>query len=387
VETGPKYIYIGSDPDCAERFAEFAHGSLQSVTTANEAVVRMGKRDEQDLVVLLHKRSLRSDLPSIKLLRGSFPGAYIFLISDSLTGEEKAAYLKNGVNDVMSAAPTAEQWKRSMRFLSLHLQQLRTNAPDGEIRHLTAFRLPLWKRVFDIFFASVAFVCLLPLMLIVMLSIKIESKGPSIYKSKRVGSNYKVFDFLKFRSMYLDSDTKLKEFASLNQYQQIREEAKVFPIQNDAMFRAMGENMLFSDDFVIEEGDFIKEQHDKQDNNFVKLANDPRITRTGRFVRKFSIDELPQLINVIKGDMSIVGNRPLPLYEAELLTSDDYIDRFMAPAGLTGLWQVEKRGGAGKLSSEERKQLDIYYARNFSFRMDCSIIFRTLTAFIQKENV
>ncbi len=85
--------------------------------------------------------------------------------------------------------------------------------------------------------------------------------------------------------------------------------------------------------------------------------------------------------------MSIVGNRPLPLYEAELLTSDAYIDRFMAPAGLTGLWQVEKRGGAGKMSAEERKQLDIKYARDFSFWLDMKILFRTLTAFIQKENV
>ena len=107
----------------------------------------------------------------------------------------------------------------------------------------------------------------------------------------------------------------------------------------------------------------------------------------GHFIRKYSIDELPQLFNILKGDMSIVGNRPLPLYEAELLTKDDYIDRFMAPAGLTGLWQVEKRGDAGKLSAEERKQLDIKYAQNYSFWMDIKIILKTITAFIQKENV
>lgn len=85
--------------------------------------------------------------------------------------------------------------------------------------------------------------------------------------------------------------------------------------------------------------------------------------------------------------MSVVGNRPLPLYEAELLTSDEYIQRFMAPAGLTGLWQVEKRGKAGKMSAEERKQLDIKYAQTFSFWLDLRIIIRTFTAFIQKEDV
>lgn len=131
----------------------------------------------------------------------------------------------------------------------------------------------------------------------------------------------------------------------------------------------------------------MRDKSNKQRNNFIKYENDPRITKIGRFLRKYSIDELPQLINIIKGDMSIVGNRPLPLYEAEQLTSDQYIDRFLAPAGLTGLWQVEKRGDSGKLSPEERKQLDIYYANNYNFWMDMKILFKTFTAFIQKENV
>ena len=145
--------------------------------------------------------------------------------------------------------------------------------------------------------------------------------------------------------------------------------------------------LLISDDFVITEEDFQKQKSQEKQNTFVKIESDPRVTRVGRFIRKTSLDEFPQFFNVLKGDMSIVGNRPLPLYEAELLTSDTYIERFMAPAGLTGLWQVEKRGGAGKMSAEERKQLDIKYAERFSFWLDMKILLRTFTAFVQKENV
>ena len=146
-------------------------------------------------------------------------------------------------------------------------------------------------------------------------------------------------------------------------------------------------DVLISDDFLIPEKEFNFAKSIEKSNAFVKFENDPRITKVGKFIRKYSIDELPQLINILKGDMSVVGNRPLPLYEAELLTGDEYIDRFFGPSGLTGLWQVEKRGGAGKMSPEERKALDIKYARSFSFWLDIKIIFKTFTAFIQKENV
>ena len=147
------------------------------------------------------------------------------------------------------------------------------------------------------------------------------------------------------------------------------------------------EVMLVGDDFVVAESDFNKEKQEEIENAFVKIENDPRVTKVGKFIRKTSIDELPQLFNILKGDMSIVGNRPLPLYEAEKLTADASIDRFMAPAGLTGLWQVEERGKGGMMSAEERKQLDITYGQTYNFILDMKILFRTFTSMIQKGNV
>src|ERR1700692_3772200 len=94
---------------------------------------------------------------------------------------------------------------------------------------------------------------------------------------------------------------------------------------------------------------------------FFKINNDPRITKVGAFLRNTSLDELPQLLNVLLGNMSLVGNRPLPLYEAATLTTDDWAKRFMAPAGITGLWQIKKRGKED-MSVEERINLDIVYA-------------------------
>ena len=147
------------------------------------------------------------------------------------------------------------------------------------------------------------------------------------------------------------------------------------------------EIMLVGDDFVVAESDFNKQKEEEINNAFVKIEDDPRITKVGKFIRKFSIDELPQLFNILKGDMSIVGNRPLPLYEAEKLTADASIDRFMAPAGLTGLWQVEERSRGGAMSAEKRKQLDITYGQTYNFLLDMKIILKTFTAFKQKGNV
>jgi lipopolysaccharide/colanic/teichoic acid biosynthesis glycosyltransferase len=218
---------------------------------------------------------------------------------------------------------------------------------------------------------------------LIIILLKLESKGPIFYISKRVGMGYKIFDFYKFRSMYVDADQRLKELEHLNQYAEEELPTEETEKNNSTI---TSDTVLIADDATISESEFLKLQKEKQEKPFVKIKNDPRITKVGRFIRKTSLDELPQLFNVLKGDMSIVGNRPIPLYEAEMLTSDRWAERFLAPAGITGLWQVTKRGKSD-MSNEERKELDNIYARNFSFSYDLKIILKTFKALLQTEDV
>ena len=314
----------------------------------------------------------------------------MLITSRELTERERREYLRAGVNSAIAGDMPRKDFLRMLQFMGDYAfthKPVAQNSPEVQI-----FRMPLWKRAFDIAASLSAILLLSPLLIVVAAAIKLDSPGPVVYKSKRVGSNYRIFDFLKFRSMRTDADRRLKELGELNQYAAQPQEADSgkMVLGEEEMRRLLEDTqngMLYADDFVIAEETHHHKVETEQENAFVKIENDPRITRLGRFLRKYSIDELPQLFNILRGDMSVVGNRPLPLYEAERLTSDEYIERFMCPSGLTGLWQVEKRGQAGKLSPEQRKQLDIEYARKMSPWFDLKIILRTFTAFIQKENV
>ncbi len=239
------------------------------------------------------------------------------------------------------------------------------------------------KRFFDMMAAGTLLLLLLPLFLIVAFLIKLGSKGPVFYASKRVGEGYKVFDFYKFRSMRTDADQLLEKMKQMNHY---GTEAKAAPKQTAFTWKKKAKDFLVADEGYVTEDEWIELQSHEEKKAFVKFKNDPRITRIGHFIRNTSIDELPQLVNVLKGDMSLVGNRPLPLYEASKLTSDDAIGRFLAPAGITGLWQVTERGKSNT-SADSRKQLDVRYAKEFSFWMDLQILVKTPLAALQQENV
>jgi lipopolysaccharide/colanic/teichoic acid biosynthesis glycosyltransferase len=262
-----------------------------------------------------------------------------------LTTSER--FLLNGADDFYYNPTDCNLLSDRLRFLSTYKPAILQQLPRIK-KHNDSFQAaaqtPLLKRLVDVVVSFTALIVLFPLLLLTATAIRLESKGPILYKSKRVGAGYRVFNFWKFRSMYSDADQRLEAMRASNQY-------------------GLGAK-------------------------FVKFTNDPRITRVGRFIRKYSIDELPQLYNILVGDMSLVGNRPLPTYEAVQLVSkgEDACMRFLAPAGLTGLWQVSKRG-QNNMTDQERIALDVYYAKHQSFRQDAKIVLKTFTAFVQKENV
>ena len=397
-------IYLGNNTETQERL-KYIPGRLVQFTEnyKNAASACVPHVRNEHFIVFFEQNERTEDVTAITYIRKKSKNAYIILLTRNLSDEDRKIYQKCGINDTIALNASVTELNKKIQFIADREGML---FDDQQPRYrMLKFKIPVWKRLFDIFFSALGIIILSPVFIITAIAIRLESKGPVVYKSKRVGTNYTIFDFLKFRSMYVDADQRLKEVAKEegNQYAEKNEEEQksniTAPLGDEAemMMMSMGmesdmmisddEVMLVGDDFVVAESDFNKEKQEEIENAFVKIENDPRVTKVGKFIRKTSIDELPQLFNILKGDMSIVGNRPLPLYEAEKLTADASIDRFMAPAGLTGLWQVEERGKGGMMSAEERKQLDITYGRNYCFKMDMQILFRTLTGFMQKENV
>jgi Undecaprenyl-phosphate galactose phosphotransferase WbaP len=187
------------------------------------------------------------------------------------------------------------------------------------------------KRFLDLAITIVGGLVILPLLLLIALAVKIDSRGPALYRHKRLGRGGKPFMAVKFRSMVQDADAKLKRYLDANPQARLEWEAGY------------------------------------------KLKDDPRVTRVGRFLRRTSIDEFPQLINVLKGEMSLVG--PRPIVEAEIAKYGPAYTRFsrLTP-GMTGLWQVSGRSDTGY---DERVALDSYYCQSWSIWLDIYILART----------
>jgi lipopolysaccharide/colanic/teichoic acid biosynthesis glycosyltransferase len=306
-----------------------------------------GNGVQQD-AILINPANLTAEANELKVLAQKLSIPFV-LYTPKFDQAAKDLALKIGADEYHYGAITHAFLKRIefIRKLKDYKNQ-RGNKPY--VTHQVLDDVPkikLWtlKRTFDIIVSALGLLFLSPLLILIAVLIKLESRGPVFYISKRAGAGYRIFNFYKFRSMRQGADSELKKLAHLNQY---------------------GEN--------------------SSNEVFFKIKNDPRVTRIGQFLRNTSLDEIPQLINVLIGDMSLVGNRPLPLYEAEKLTKDQIAWRFLAPAGITGLWQVTKRGKEN-MSPEERIALDMEYAMKNSFWLDLKILLSTVPALLQKEKV
>lgn len=370
----PKAIYIGANTDFFSRVSSqsklLAFHSEKNISSFLERSVHY------DLIIYDGGADDFQTVNDVKLITSKLVGdTVLFVLAEPTSCVQ---LIREGADDVFTYDVKIDDIEFRFEFIKKHHRALKQKKEEC----LGDFRIPLWKRLFDIFFASLALVCLSPLFILVAVLIRLESKGKVFYAAKRVGQGYRVFNFYKFRSMYVNADKNVSALMKENQYADADIQKPDVPVGD-----VHSKTYLYSDDDVYLEHHFLDNKRKKQETSFFKVSNDPRITKVGRFIRNTSIDELPQLVNILIGDMSVVGNRPLPLYEAELLTTDKWSKRFLAPAGLTGLWQVTKRGGANKMSADERKQLDIDYAETFNFWLDLKIIFKTIPAMLQHENV
>lgn len=299
--------------------------------------------------VPFHRAEFISFIVSLKAIKGCAAIPVIYNAKHLSIELAQSLSQKEMIDDVMEMDENYELIASKVSFL----KKVKNHPPiphlDKEQVVMEDFRQmyqsEYFKRALDILISSLLIAVSFPILIIIAIAIKLDSGGSVFYSSLRAGCRYKVFKLYKFRTMCMDADLLIDSLNHLNQY----------------------------------------DASENSQAKFLKIINDPRITKVGKFLRKTSLDELPQLFNVLKGDMSLVGNRPLPLYEASSLTTNAFVPRFMAPAGITGLWQVTKRGYE-KMSANERINLDILYAKKRSFFLDLKIMLLTPLALFQESD-
>ena len=209
-----------------------------------------------------------------------------------------------------------------------------TTTNEGVLKRQSPYKYI--KRMMDAVLSIIALVVLSPIFLIIAIAIKVESKGPVFFKHTRIGKDGKIIKLYKFRSMVMNAEELIKTFTP--------------------------------------------EQMKEYKENY-KLTDDPRITKVGKFLRKTSLDELPQLLNIIKGDLAIIG--PRPVVEGELKKYGQNSEKFLSVTpGLTGYWAAN---GRSCTTYEQRMQMELYYIDNLSLKMDIKVFFKTIEAVIKRE--
>ena len=263
-----------------------------------------------------------------------------------LASLNSALEAKLGSADLARLSVSIHQFPKKVDEIDHSLaMQFYPDVPVRERERQTALAI---KRVMDIVGSLAALVIFAPVFLAIAFMIKITSKGPVLFKQARIGRYGKKFTFLKFRSMYADNDPK---------------------IHQEYVSKLISKNSAF-------------ENSDGTEEKVFKIKNDPRVTSIGRFLRKSSLDELPQFINVLRGEMSLVGPRPPVLYEYDQYDVWHRRRSLEINPGITGLWQVS---GRSRTSFDEMVRLDLKYARDWSIAMDIKILLKTPYAVISGD--
>ena len=400
MDTRLSILYLGHASESVSSLEEHPDVFVIQCANALEAIRYLKSEQKPDVVISNYFLAGGSGIEMHEWLRErvEFDRVAFILLSHEFKGDIYKTAFETRMDDYfVLPLPSAESMIGRIRFLVEYRNKYSISTYDKIKKQDLKYVMPLSKRAFDLFVAISALICLSPILLLVILAIRLESKGKVYYISKRVGRE--PFDFYKLRSMRTGADKELKNLAKDKNQYATAQQAEIDFDKPCPVCAKLAEGKYCSPIMHIGEHQICdywynaqKREVAKTKSAFIKITDDPRITKVGKFIRNTSIDELPQLINVIKGDMSIVGNRPLPVYEAELLTRGFASKRFLAPAGITGLWQVELRGKGGVMSEEERMRLDNEYAdhfigNNYSFWYDLKLILRTVPALFQKDTV
>ncbi len=309
----------------------------------------------------------------------------LVLIGDPINKETRQLALQYQVDDLFHQDVFPANLMLRLQFLVTCKQRI-FEIENNELVSAQSYKIKASKRVFDIVFSSLAVILFSPLILVIAVMIKSSSKGAVLYASKRVGTGYRTFDFYKFRTMMPDDDSHVYKPSMTHQNNAHKHQISV---DNESLCSSCMEkeiacqNMLFKDGEAVCEKLHKSIKKDISAATFIKVKGDPRITKVGQWLINTKMDELPQLFNVLIGDMSIVGNRPLSMYEAEQITTDKFIARFMAPAGMIGVWRANKEG-KNSMTEEEKRTLDNTYTINTSLLEDIKIIFKSISTLFQR---